>query len=182
MPYCPPLDPGQERAERRLVGGVARHHLIGQRQAVGRHHQRDHHLHAVGPMIARIAEAPLVAFGERRVGLEIGAGQIVEQNVEAGVEQVLPACDQMIEQRLLVLEQPVVTAIELVDLGQAEICAQEIGKRGALEPFPVQPPLAQRRQQPIGDQHQQHLVPARALAAGRQPFGPEAVEPELIPQ
>ena len=68
-------------------------------------------------MVARIAEAPLVAVGKRRLGLEIRAGQIVEQEIEAGVEQVAPAARQMIEQRLFVLQQPVVAAIELVDLG-----------------------------------------------------------------
>ena len=72
----------------------------------------------------------------------------------------------MIEQRLLVLEQPVVAAIQLVDLGQPD------------SPRPADRPCALRSNhsrcrrhslpganQPIGDQHQQHLIPARALAA-----------------
>jgi hypothetical protein len=141
-----PLDPGEEIAQRRLVRRIARQDLVSQRQAFRRHHQRDHHLHAVWPMVARIAEAPLVAVGKRRLGLEIRAGQIVEQEIEAGVEQVAPAARQMIEQRLFVFQQPVVAAIELVDLGQPEVGAQQIGQRGPFEPFPMQPPLAARRQ------------------------------------
>ena len=46
----------------------------------------------------------------------------------------------------------------------------------------MQPPLASRRDQPVGDQHLQHLVPARALAAFRQALGPEAIELKLAPQ
>jgi hypothetical protein len=37
------LDPGEERAQRLAVGGVAGQHLVGQRQALGRDHQGDHH-------------------------------------------------------------------------------------------------------------------------------------------
>jgi hypothetical protein len=133
-------------------------------------------------VIARIAEAALIAFRKRRLGLEIGAGQIVEQQIETGVEQVAPAARQMIEQRLFVRQQMIVAAIELVDLGQAEVSAEKIGERGPFEPFPVQPPLAARRQQPIGDQHEQFLIPARALAARGQTRGPEPIELQLLPQ
>ena len=41
----------------------------------------------------------------------------------------------MIEDRLLVLQQPVMTAIQLVDLGQPGIRAQQIGQRAALKPL-----------------------------------------------
>jgi hypothetical protein len=133
-------------------------------------------------VIARIAVASLVAFGKRRIGLEIGAGQIVEQHIEANVEQVAPAPDQMIEQGLLVFEQPVVTAIQLVDFGQPEVFAEQIGHGTALKPFAMQPPLAARRQQPVGRQQQQHPVPPRALAARRQPSAPETIELKLAPQ
>src|SRR5208283_1853566 len=91
-------------------------------------------------------------------------------------------CRQMTEQRLLVLQQPVVTAIELVDLGEPEIAAHEVGERGPLEPLPMQPPFASRRQQAIGDQHEKLLVPARALAARRQALRPEPVETQFLPK
>ena len=103
------LDLAEEAAQRRLVGGVAGQHFVGKRQAVRRHHQGDHHLRTVRPLVAAIAVAALVAFGHiGGIDLEIGAGQVVEQNVEAGVEQVAPAVDEMAEQRLLVGEQVVV--------------------------------------------------------------------------
>src|SRR6266850_3775329 len=72
----------------------------------------------------------------------------------------------MIEQGLLVFEQPVVTAIQLVDFGQPEVFAEQIGHGTALKPFAMQPPLAARRQQPVGRQQQQHPVPPRALRLG----------------
>jgi hypothetical protein len=66
-----PLDTIEETTQRRVVLGVARQYFIGQRQPFGRHHQRDDHLHAVAAVVARIAEAALVAFQKRRVALEI---------------------------------------------------------------------------------------------------------------
>src|ERR1700739_2159027 len=90
--------------------------------------------------------------------------------------------DQMIEQSLLVFEQSVVTAIQLVDFGQPEVFAEQIGHGTALKPFAMQPPLAARRQQPVGRQQQQHPVPPRTLAARRQPSAPETIELKLAPQ
>ena len=72
-------------------------------------------------MVARVAVAALVALGKRRIGFEIRAGQVVQQHVEACVEQIPPAPDQVIEQRLLVRQQAVMTGVELVDLGQREV-------------------------------------------------------------
>ena len=46
----------------------------------------------------------------------------------------------------------------------------------------MQPPLAARREQPIGHQHQQHLIPTRAFAAGGKPLAPETIELQLLPQ
>ena len=126
--------------------------------------------------------ASLVALWKRRIGLEIGAGQIVEQHIEADVEQVAPAPDQMIEQGLLVFEQPVVTAIQLVDFGQPEVFTEQIGHGAALEPFAMQSPLAAWCQKPVGRQQQQHPVPPRTLAARRQPSAPETIELKLAPQ
>jgi len=41
----------------------------------------------------------------------------------------------MIEQRLFVLEQKIMTSIELMRLGQIKIRSQQIGQSGATEPF-----------------------------------------------
>jgi hypothetical protein len=128
----------------------------------------------------------MAAFGALRqvggVDLEIGAGQIVEQHVEGDVEQIAPALRQMREQRLFVGEQPVVAGVELVRLGQAEVGAEQIGHGAVEEPLTMQAPFAARRDEPVGDQHLQHVVPARSFAASRQPFGPEAIELQLAPQ
>ena len=80
-------------------------------------------IRTIWPVIARIPEAPLVAFRKRRIGLEIGARQVVQQHVVADVEQVAPPRRQVIEDRLFVHQQPVMTTIELVDLGQPGILA-----------------------------------------------------------
>ena len=110
--------------QRRLVRDVAGQHLIGQWQTLGRHHQGNDDLHIIRPVIARVPEAALVAFRKRRIRLEIGARQIVEQHVVADVKQIAPPSHQMVEDRLLVRQQPVVTAVQLVDLGHPGILAQ----------------------------------------------------------
>jgi len=177
------LDLGQEAPQRLVVAGVAGHDLAGERQAVRRHDERGHPLRAVRPLIPAVAVATLVALGLRRgVDFEVGAGQVVEQHVEAGVEQVAPAGDQMAEQLLLVGQQTVMTGVELVGFGQGEVRAQQIGQGALFEPVPVKLPLAPRRDQPVGRQHLQYMIPPRPFTAARQSFRPETIEFKGAPQ
>jgi|HubBroStandDraft_6_1064221.scaffolds.fasta_scaffold2626087_1 hypothetical protein len=73
----------------------------------------------------------------------------------------------MIEDRLLVHQQPVVTAVQLVDFHQPGILTQPVGQRAALKPLTMQAPFAARRQPAVGDQHEQHLIPMRPPAFAR---------------
>src|SRR5258708_5355110 len=60
----------------------------------------------------------------------------------------------------------------------------------APKPLAVQPPFAARRQQAIGNQHEQDLIPVRSpafregrlFAARPQPLRPELIELQLTPQ
>jgi hypothetical protein len=177
------LDLAEEHPQRLAVGGVAGQDLVSQRQAVGRDHQRDHHLRAVRPLVAAVAVTAFSAFRQVRcVDLEVGAGQIVQQHVEVGVEQIAPAPDQMREQRFLMRQQEIVAGIELVLFRKSEVRTQEIGHCAVAEPLAMQSPLAARRDQPIGRQHLQDLIPPRSLPARRQPIDPEPIELKLLPQ
>ena len=93
----------------------------------------------------------------------------MEQHVVADIEQIAPPRRQMIEDRLLVQQQPIVTAVQLVDFRQPGIFAQQVGQSAALKPLAVQPPFAAWRQQAVGDQHEQHPIPMRPCAARSQP-------------
>ena len=163
-----------------LVGGVARHHFVGQREAVRRDDERNHHLDAIGALVATVAELPLA--GLRHVALKIGAGQIVQQHVKSDAEQCLPAFAQKAEQPLLVRHQLVQAAVQLVALHQPVVFAQQIRHGAPLKPFSVQPPLAAGVDQPVAHQRLEHVQPARALARRRQLVGPEVVQPQLAPQ
>ena len=88
----------------------------------------------------------------------------------------------MREQSLFVNQQQVVADVELVSLRKAEVGAEEIGHGAVEEPLAMQPPFASRRDEPVGRQHLQHVIPTCALAAFRQTLGPEAIEPQLAPQ
>ena len=87
----------------------------------------------------------------------------------------------MPEQRVLVSEQPIMTGIELMDLGEISVGAQQIAQCRAGEPLPVQSPFVARRDQPVRGQYEQHVIPARAFTAGRQTRQPEPVEMEFFP-
>src|SRR4029077_20303548 len=63
-----------------------------------------------------------------------------------------------------------------------EVGTQQIGERALAEPLAMQEPFASGRNQPVSDEHEQHLIPPRPLAARPQTFAPEAVQPKLSPQ
>ena len=85
----------------------------------------------------------------------------------------------MIEEFFLERQDLIQRGIKLVDLGQTEIAAEQIGQRGALEPVAMQMPLRTRREQTLGDEDLEDVIPARALARGGQMFGEKGVEAEL---
>src|SRR5208283_1736925 len=116
-----------------------------------------------------------------RIDLKVRGGQVIQQYVEADVEQIPPATHQMIKQRRLVLEQQIVAVIERV-LVDDTVHAQQIRQRTASIPLTMQTPLAAGREQSIHRQNQQHLIPARPLATRRQTLRPELVQLQLAPQ
>jgi len=73
------------------VGRVARQNLVAS-GSPARHDERDHHLHAVATLVAAVAEATFVFIIARRIGLEIGARQIIEEHVEGSGEQSCQRC------------------------------------------------------------------------------------------
>ncbi len=174
------LDLRKEGAQGRLVRGVAGENVVGERKAVGRHDERNDHLHAVWALVAAVAVPALVALVARRIGFEIRAGQIVEKDVEAGAEQILPALAQVRKQRRLVLDELVEAAIERVLLDQRKIPVEQIAHRALFEPQPVQAPLAAGIDKPIADQRLEDVSPASPFARIRQTSRPEAVELQLL--
>ena len=176
------LDAVEEVAQRGGVGRVARQHLVAQREALGRDDQRDDHLPAIAALVAAVAELAQVIRPALDVGLEVGAGQVVQQHLEARTEQLAPAALQELEQLVLVLHQLVQAAVQGVLLGQREVRVQQVGHGAGIEPLPVQSPLRARVDEPVGHQRLEHLQPRRAFARGAQPRPPEAVEFELLPQ
>ena len=106
----------------------------------------------------------LVTLRERRIALEVGAGQVVEQHLVGGVEEIAPSIVEVGKQRLLVIEQAVMAAVESILGGQGEITTQEIGQRRVVEPMAMQTPFAARVDEPVGDQDIEDSLPVGALA------------------
>ena len=157
-----PLDLGQELAERGLVGRVARHHLVRQRQAVGRHYQGDHHLPAIAAPIAVVAVPGLGDLLAQ--SLEVGAGQIVQQHVKRRVEQRLPLLGDELAEGIFVLEDPVQAAIESILAGHREVHLQQLVHGAAQKPLAMDAQLAAGIDQAVDHQQLQHLGPGHLAA------------------
>ena len=151
-----------------LVLGVARQHFIGDRKTLRRDDQGDDHLNAIRTLVPAVTVAAFGACGKRRMAFKVRARQIVEQHFVAGMEQILPALRQVREQWALLRQQMVVALVELMDLRQLLVRAQQVRHGTRLKPMAIQAPLAARIQQPIGNQNLQHPIPPRALATGRE--------------
>lgn len=66
-------------------------------------------------------------LGNRRVAFEVGAGQFVQDEVEFGTKEVLPAGVQVAEERLAMVQQAVKAAIEVVLGGEGWVIAEKVG-------------------------------------------------------
>jgi hypothetical protein len=63
-------------------------------------------LHAVGPFVAAVSEGfEAAGLGDGAVGIdfEVGAGEVVEQDVKAGTEESAPAFLEMTEECIAML-------------------------------------------------------------------------------
>ena len=176
----PGLHGGHDRLQGPRIVGVAGEHLVAQREAVEGHHQGDAHLLAVGAVIAGIAALRLRVG--RRLALEIGARDVIEQHFVLNREQLAAALRQMRFQRRLVREQMIEAAIEpiLVDLLIAKL--QQIAKRRAPVPVLGNVQFARRLAEPRRHQHRRHLRPGDAFLAGRQQSLAQLLKPHAAPQ
>ena len=125
-----------------LVTGVSRHHLIGEREALRGHHQGDDHLGAVRALVSAVAE--LAFSDERRVALEVGAGQVIEQDIKARLEQDLPALTKKREEGALVGEQLVQASVQGVIGQHPSRTPQQVAHGAMFIPVAMQPPFTAR--------------------------------------
>jgi len=139
-------------------------------------------LPAVAAFVAAVAELAQLVRSALLVGLEVGAGQVVQQHIESGAEELAPAAHEEPEQFVLVLDQLVQAAVQGVLLGQGEVRIQQVGHGTGIEPLAVQPPLGSWVDEAVGHQRLEHLQPRCAALHARQPRTPEALEFELLPQ
>ena len=133
-------------------------------------------------MIPTVAEAPRILVVLRRVALEVGAGQVVEEQVVGRAEEILPAAGEAGEEVRPVRQQLVEAAVQRVFGHDPGVFAPKIAHRTVGIPFAVQVPLAPGGEKAVGDQNQQDLRPGGPLAAGREPVAPELVEFERRPE
>ena len=175
----------QHAGERGFVGGVAAHDFVADGKSVRGDDEGDDDLHAVGALVAAVAEGfDFARFGDRAVGidLEVGAGEVVEQDVVSGAEESRPAILEVGEEFFPMLQKSIVTAVEGVFGGDAEVVIEEVGHGAAVEPGTVETPLAAGFQQSVGDEGFEDFEPGCAFLGVGQERLPEGVEVEAVPE
>ncbi len=175
------LDLREEVLQRGLVGRAAGHRLVGDGEPVGGHDERDDDLDAVGTPVAAVAEAAEPGRpGD--VALEVGARQVVQQDVAFRAEQRPPAFAEVLEELVLVFAELGETAVERVLRSHALVAPEEVGHSRVAEPFAVHPPFAPGVEEPVGHDRRKHVGPAGPLAAVRQEPRPERLQPQQPPE
>jgi hypothetical protein len=153
-----PDDFGQGRD----VGAVAREQLVGHRQAFRCHHQSDAHLAAVRTLVARVTALRQRAAGRR--AFEVGAGHVVEQELEAHAEPVTVTRQQMGAELFLVRHQHVQSAVEPVVVDLRPACAQQVLQRRAPIPALRHTQFTQLPAKARDREHTRHVGPRHRFA------------------
>jgi hypothetical protein len=86
-------------AEGRFIGGVAGEHFVGEGEAFGGDNEGDDDLHAVGAAVSAMAEAAGVGGIVGDVALEVGAGEVVEEDFVGRAKEVGPALAEVAKSR-----------------------------------------------------------------------------------
>ena len=133
---------------------------------------------AIGTMVARVTALRLGVAGQ--TALEVGAGQVVEDQVVGKAEQVAAALDQVLFNGLLVTSDFAETTIEQVEMQSVAGHAEQFGQGGRGPPA-KDAEFAARLDQAIdgdqgGDQRQRH---PRAAAANE--TLQQSIEAEQLP-
>ena len=83
-------------------------------------------LPAVTALVTAVAVLAQVRLAALHVALEVGAGQVVQQHVELGIEEFAPAPAQEFVQLILVFDEPIQAAVQRVLLGQREVRVEQV--------------------------------------------------------
>src|SRR3954452_13906369 len=141
----------QDCFHRRDIRTVAVESFVTEREPLAVDDQRDHHLLAVGTMIARVAAAHHgIAF---RRSFHVGARQIVKQYIERGAEQLAVALLQMLLQFRFVRQNAVQAAVEPCVIDLAVFDPQQVVQCCRWIPSLLNRQFAAWRAQAIDRQH-----------------------------
>src|SRR5262249_34910634 len=116
------------------------------------------------------------------LALEVGAGNVVEQQVVLQAEQAPQPPLQVQFQHRLVRQQPVQGAVEPVVVDLVVGDAQQVAQGGAAEPVLGDVQFAGRLAEAGQDQDGGHLGPGHVLAPRPQPAVEQGVQVQGLPQ
>ena len=167
---------------RALVRRVAGHDLVGEREPVGREHERDHDLKAVAAPVAAVAVAQEVRLlSLRPVHLEVRTCQVVEDHSAVRREESGPAVAQELEHPVLVRDEPVEAGVQR-GLRREGPVTEEVAHRRAVVPLAVHAPFAPGVCQAVQDDCLEHREPVRAVRAWKKATCPELVQADEVPK
>ena len=172
----------QEELQGLLVRGVPGQDLVRHGKTLRGDNQPDHHLHAVRALVPAVPELALVGGVVGRLDLEVGAGEVIENQVELRPEEIAPPFLKVSEDRFAMGQEPIQAPVKVVLGCEREVLAEEVGHGALGEPLTVQAELAAGIDEAVGDEGLEDVAPAGALPAGRQAGFPELVALQIVPE
>lgn len=95
----------------------------------------------------------------RWITFKISARQAIEEHLTLRVEQVTLALVKMVKERVIELQQIIVSAVESVLFGEGEVATEQVAIRTVNKPMAMQSPFATKIDQALNAQCLQHQIP-----------------------
>ena len=164
----------------RHIVAVAFEDLVAQRQPLTGHHQRDADLLAVRPVIAAVATLGQgVAFHS---SLEVGRGDVVEEEVVFDTEQLSKPLPNVLFDFVFVRQDLVQSSIDSILVHLFNRKAQQIIQSGLAVPVLSNVQVTRWLRQSGQDLNSRHDVPRHIFMARQDQIPEDFVEPQSPPQ
>ncbi len=162
------------------VRAIAGEELVAQRHPLTRDDEGEADLHAVRPVIAAVA--PLGQGIGEGLPLEVGARDVVEEQVVVQGEEFAESRDQVLLQSCLVGEKAIQSAVEAIVVDERRGQRQQVLERGSTIPVLGDVQFARGLTQSGQHQHGGHRGPGHRRAPGWQQVLEQFVQAQRAPE
>jgi hypothetical protein len=162
------------------IGAVAIKDFISQGKPIGRDHQSDADLFAVRALIAAVAALRLGIT--QTLALEVSAGDVVKQELEARAKEAFVAVLEMTEERLAQWQKLIQAPVEPVVIHRFAADSQQVIESRLCIPALAQRQFGSLRAEPADAEDGSYRRPIDFLAPAWQVGGQKIVHPQPPPK